>query len=60
MAVAFASAGVPIFVFTNLNVRNWLKENVKDGQDLPSEWSLRKFLTEDRDKDIQDSSAIFH
>lgn len=58
MTVAFASAGVPIFVFTNPGVRKWLKDNVQGGQDMPSEWSLRKFLTEMGDIDIQKSMSI--
>lgn len=47
MAVAFVSAGVPLHVFSNPSIREWIKKNCTAGETLPSEQTLRNYLVEE-------------
>lgn len=53
MVGAFAGAGVPLHVFSNTNVRNWIQNHVKCGQTLPSETTLRKCLVKSGNSDLE-------
>ncbi len=48
---AFAGAAVPIKLFSNTGIRTWIKSYVADGDSLPSETTLRKYLKQEGDKD---------
>ncbi|ODM87887.1 hypothetical protein Ocin01_18795 [Orchesella cincta] len=47
MVASFTSAGVPLKIFRNPEVRKWIEANVKTGDTLPSETTLRKLLTQE-------------
>ena len=53
MAKAFTGAGIPLYVFRDDQLRNFLKDNLKNGDDLPSETTLRKKLLECATDDLK-------
>jgi hypothetical protein len=52
MVSSFVSAGVPLFVFRNPGVKQWIHQHVKSGRDLPTEPTLRKYLVEEGGEDL--------
>lgn len=58
MVKCFTSAGVPLKVFRNDDVRKWIESNIKDGIKLPGETTLRKFLSEEGKCDSQTTAEI--
>lgn len=58
MSAAFVSAGIPLYVFRNPSVRNWLKTNLKFGDNLPSESTLRTYLKEEGIQDTVNTTMV--
>ncbi|ODM93319.1 hypothetical protein Ocin01_13363 [Orchesella cincta] len=58
MVASFTSAGVPLKIFRNPEVRKWIEANVKTGDTLPSETTLRKLLTQEGSKDIEKTTEM--
>lgn len=54
----FTSAGVPLKIFRNTDVRKWIESNIKDGHKIPGETTLRKLLSEEGKCDIQTTAEI--
>ena len=55
MVESFVSAGVPLNVFNNMAVRNWMTKNVQAGETFPGVTSLRRSLQLSGDKDKNES-----
>ncbi|ODM87427.1 CGG triplet repeat-binding protein 1 [Orchesella cincta] len=58
MVASFTSAGVPLKIFRNPEVRKWIEANVKTADTLPSETTLRKLLTQEGSKDIEKTTEM--
>lgn len=58
MVACFTSAGVPIKIFRNTEVRIWLEKNVKNGHTLPCETTLRKLLVKEGQLDIVKTTEL--
>jgi len=58
MVGAFASAGIPIHVLRNSNLRGWMNKYTKISSALPSETTLRKLLEKAGDKDFEDTKRL--
>lgn len=56
---ALTSCGIPVHVLSNPELRQWMKSYVKEGENMPSETTFRKYLTEEGIKDHEESINIF-
>lgn len=52
MASAFVSAGIPLHVVRNPRLQTWIKTSVKNGDSMPSETTLRTYLSSEGKADI--------
>ena len=55
MIEAFTAAGVPLHVFNDSAIREWMGQNIKSGSSLPSVSKLRTLLVASGREDKQDS-----
>jgi hypothetical protein len=46
MVSTFVTAGVPLYIFRNPSVQNWINTNIKSSSEIPCESTLRKYLDE--------------
>ena len=51
MAEVFTAVGVPLNIFQNAGIRDWIRPNVKSGTSLPSVTTLRSLLKTSGQKD---------
>lgn len=59
MVHAFVSAGIPLNVFRNSDLRSWLQKNLKSGSSLPSVSTLRKkYLPTEGARDLEETKNI--
>lgn len=58
MVTAFVAAGIPLHVFENPKLREWLMEHLKNGNSLPSERTLRRHLIKEGDADMEKTKEI--
>lgn len=59
MVGAFVAAGVPLKIFRNQRIRNWIGTNVQNGSTLPSETRLRELLQDEGIRDLNISAEKF-